>query len=305
MSKSLVIAEKPSVATDLVRVLRKFKKEKDFFENDRYVISSAIGHLVEMVPPEGAEVKRGKWNIENLPVLPNHFDLIPKEKTKPRLQVLKRLIKRPDVSEIINACDAGREGELIFRNTIRWAGSKKPTRRLWLQSMTPEAIRAGFRSLRSEQEMRPLADAATSRAESDWLVGIIAIRALTAFNSRSGGFQKTAAGRVQTPRLAILAEREEKIRRFKSRPYFEVFADFGVQAGSYRGRWFDENFKKDGDEDARAERIWGRERAAEIEQKCKGKIGVVSEEKKPSTQLSPLPYDLTTLQREANNRSGS
>ena len=150
MSKSLVIAEKPSVARDLARVLGKFKHEKDFFENDQYVISSAIGHLVEMVPPEGAEVKRGKWNIENLPVLPDHFDLIPKEKTKSRLQALKRLIKRPDVTEIINACDAGREGELIFRNTLRWTGAKKPTRRLWLQSITPEAIRVGFEHLRSQ-----------------------------------------------------------------------------------------------------------------------------------------------------------
>ena len=302
MSKSLVIAEKPSVARDLARVLGKFKHEKDFFENDQYVISSAIGHLVEMVPPEGAEVKRGKWNIENLPVLPDHFDLIPKEKTKSRLQVLKRLIKRPDVTEIINACDAGREGELIFRNTLRWTGAKKPTRRLWLQSMTPEAIRVGFEHLRSEQEMQPLADAATSRAESDWLVGINATRALTSFNSRSGGFQKTAAGRVQTPTLAILAGREEKIRSFKPRPYFEVHADLGVKAGSYRGRWFDEKFKSDGDEDARAERLWSREKAAGIEAKCANKTGEITEEKKSATQASPLLYDLTTLQREANGR---
>lgn len=304
MTKSLIIAEKPSVARDLAHALGKFKHEKDFFENDRYVISSAVGHLVEMVPPEGAEVKRGKWNLENLPVLPNHFDLVPIEKNKARLLVLKRLIKRPDVTEIINACDAGREGELIFRNTMRWAGAKKPTRRLWLQSMTPEAIRSGFEHLRSEQEMRPLADAAISRAESDWLVGINATRALTSFNSRSGGFQKTAAGRVQTPTLAILAGREEKIRSFKPRPYFEVYADFDVSAGSYGGRWFDENFKKDGDEDTRAERIWDRTQATAIEAKCTGKIGEITEEKKPTTQASPLLYDLTTLQREANNRFG-
>src|SRR5947207_776431 len=293
MSKSLVIAEKPSVARDLARVLGKFKHEKDFFENDQYVISSAIGHLVEMVPPEGAEVKRGKWNIENLPVLPDHFDLIPKEKTQARLQVLKRLIKRADVTEIINACDAGREGELIFRNTIRWTGTKKPTRRLWLQSMTPEAIRDGFEHLRSEHEMQPLADAALSRAESDWLVGINATRALTSFNSRTGGFQKTAAGRVQTPTLAILAAREEKIRSFKPRPYFEVHGEFQVQAGDYRGRWFDENFKKNGEEDARAARIWTREPAAAIEQKCSGKIGIVTEDQKPATQRSPPLSDLT------------
>jgi len=304
MAKSLIIAEKPSVARDVARVLGKFKHEKDYSENDQYVISSAVGHLVEMVPPEGVEVKRGKWNLENLPVLPDHFDLAPIEKNKSRLQVLKRLIKRPDVTEIINACDAGREGELIFRNTLRWTGAKKPTRRLWLQSMTPEAIREGFAHLRSEREMQPLADAALSRAESDWLVGINATRALTSFNSRVGGFQKTAAGRVQTPTLAILAGREEKIRSFKPRPYFEVHGEFQVQAGDYRGRWFDENFKKDGDEDARAERIWTQERAAEIEAKCAGKTGVITEEKKPTTQTSPLLYDLTTLQREANSRLG-
>ena len=304
MSKSLIIAEKPSVARDLARVIGKFKNEKDFFENDKYLISSAVGHLVEMIPPEGAEVKRGKWNLENLPVLPDHFDLAPIERNKARLQLLKRLIKRPDVTEIINACDAGREGELIFRNTMQWAESKKPTRRLWLQSMTPEAIRAGFEHLRSEEEMQPLADAARSRAESDWLVGINATRALTSFNSRSGGFQKTSAGRVQTPTLAILAGREEKIRSFKPRAYFEVHGEFGVEAGAYRGRWFDENFKKDGEEDARAERIWTREKAAEIEAKCVGKTGIVTEEKKPTTQSSPLLYDLTTLQREANGRFG-
>ncbi|PYK58049.1 MAG: DNA topoisomerase III, partial [Verrucomicrobia bacterium] len=303
MSKTLIIAEKPSVAIDLARVLG-VKKSGDHYENDRYVISSAVGHVVEMIPPEGAEVKRGKWKLENLPVLPDHFDLVPKEKTKDRLYLLKKLAQRPDVTEIINACDAGREGELIFRNTMRWIGGKKPTQRLWLQSMTADSIRAGFEHLRSEEEMRPLADAARSRAESDWLVGINATRALTSFNSRSGGFQMTAAGRVQTPTLAILAGREEKIRGFKPRPYFEVHAEFGVEAGGYRGRWFDENFKKDGDEDARPERIWGREKAAEIEQKCTGKIGVITEEKKPSTQLSPLLYDLTTLQREANNRFG-
>src|SRR6266705_6737631 len=304
MSKSLIIAEKPSVASDLARALGKFKREKDFFENDQYVISSAVGHLVEMVPTEGAEVKRGKLNLENLPVLPNHFDLVPIEKNKGRLQVLKRLLKRPDVAEIINACDAGREGELIFRNTLRWAGVKKPTRRLWLQSMTPEAIRVGFENLRSEKEMQPLADAATSRAESDWLVGINATRALTSFNSRTGGFQKTAAGRVQTPTLAILAAREGKIRSFKPRAYFELHGELQVQAGSYVGRWFDETFKKGGDEDARAERIWNRERAVGIEKRCVGKTGVITEEKKPTTQASPLLYDLTTLQREANGRFG-
>src|SRR5258708_36524406 len=141
MAKTLIIAEKPSVARDLARVLGKFKHEKDFYENDRYVISWAVGHVVEMVPPEGAEVKRGKWKLENLPVLPAHFDLVPKEKTKDRLYLLKKLAQRPDVTEIINACDAGREGELIFRNTMRWIRWKKPTPRPCLQSMTANSIR--------------------------------------------------------------------------------------------------------------------------------------------------------------------
>ena len=305
MGKTLVIAEKPSVAADIARALGGFKKTGDFFESDKFVVSSAIGHLVELAAPEGVEPKRGKWNLENLPVLPEAFDLRPIEKTEARFKSLKKLLKRPDIDALINACDAGREGELIFRNLVKLAGSRKPLRRLWLQSMTPQAIRTAFEHLRSDEELRPLADAAVSRSESDWLVGINSTRALTAFNSRLvGGFQKTTAGRVQTPTLAILVEREEKIRAFKSRIYWEVFGDFGVAAGSYRGRWFDENFKKGAEEDTRPERIWERAQADAIEQKCRGKTGAVAEEKKPQTQIPPLLYDLTTLQREANSRFG-
>src|SRR6266571_5270786 len=264
MGKALIIAEKPSVASDISKAIGGFKKQEDYYESDKYVISSAVGHLLELIVPPGVEAVRGKWSFANLPVIPPHFDLAPIERSQARLKLLAKLIKRKDVSALVNACDAGREGELIFRNIVRFTHSKKPLRRLWLQSMTPESIRDAFAHLRSDEEMQPLANAAMSRAESDWLVGINSTRALTSFNSREGGFQKTAAGRVQTPTLAILAGREEKIRSFKSRSYFEVFAEFGVQAGSYRGRWFDEKFKKDGDEDARAERIWSRERAAEI-----------------------------------------
>jgi DNA topoisomerase-3 len=302
MGKRLVIAEKPSVAADLARALGKFERNGDYFENETTIISSAIGHLVEICAPEGVEVKRGKWNLENLPVLPHEFALRPIEKTETRFNLLKRLIKKKEVSELVNACDAGREGELIFRNLARISGTTKPIKRLWLQSMTPQSIRDAYANLRSDEEMRPLADAATSRSESDWLVGINSTRALTAFNSRIGGFQKTTAGRVQTPTLAILVEREEKIRAFQPRPYFEVFGDFGVTAGSYRGRWFDEKFKKAGEEDARAERIWDLAKAETIKAKCDGKPGVVTEEKKPTSQAAPQLYDLTTLQREANSR---
>ncbi|HEY5893379.1 MAG TPA: DNA topoisomerase III [Chthoniobacterales bacterium] len=304
MGKTLIIAEKPSVAGDIAKALGKFDREHDWFENDQYVVSSAVGHLLELCAPEGVEVKRGKWSLTNLPVLPEDFDLRPIEKTESRLNVLKRLIKRKDVDNIINACDAGREGELIFRNLIRAAKTPKPSQRLWLQSMTPSAIRDAFAHLRSDTQMQPLADAAVSRSESDWLVGINSTRALTAFNSKTGGFQKTTAGRVQTPTLAILVEREEKIRAFKPRTYWEIFGDFGVQAGTYRGRWLDPTFRKGGDEDAKAERLWDKARADAIAAKCAGKTGTVEEEKKPATQLPPLLYDLTTLQREANGRFG-
>jgi DNA topoisomerase-3 len=304
MSKTLVIAEKPSVASDLAKVLGKIPKKDDYFENDEYVVTSAVGHLVELCLPGEMDKKRGKWSFANLPIVPDHFDLKPIEKTLARFNLIKRLLKRADVVEVINACDAGREGELIFHYLMKLAGPAKPTKRLWLQSMTPEAIREAFRELRSGAEMVPLADAAVCRSESDWLVGINGTRAMTAFNSKGGGFQLTPVGRVQTPTLAILSEREEKIRAFEPRQYFEVYADFGVLAGSYRGRWFDEAFKKSGSEDAKAERIWERETAEAIVAKCEGRPGEVTEEKKPATQIAPQLYDLTTLQREANSRFG-
>lgn len=302
MPKSLVIAEKPSVAADLARALGKVPKKDDFFENDEYVITSAVGHLVELCLPNEMDKKRGKWSFANLPIIPDAFDLKPIEKTQARFNLLKRLLKRADIDDVINACDAGREGELIFHYLVKLAGLKKPTRRLWLQSMTAEAIRDGFQKLREGSEMIPLTDAAVCRSESDWLVGINGTRAMTAFNSKGGGFQLTPVGRVQTPTLAILAEREVKIRNFKPRTYFEVYGDFGVTAGTYRGRWFDEKFKKGVEEEGRAERIWDKALAEEIAAKCAGKTGTVEEEKKPSSQAAPQLYDLTTLQREANSR---
>src|SRR5438128_23156 len=304
MSKSLIIAEKPSVASDLARALG-VKKEGDHFESDSYVISSALGHLVELALPSELDVKRGKWSFANLPIIPDEFQLKPIEKTKARFNMLKRLMQRDDVDLLINACDAGREGELIFRYLVKLSGVKKPIRRLWLQSMTTDSIRDAFNHLRSEEEMVPLSKAAVSRSESDWLVGINGTRAMTAFNNRTGGFQLTPVGRVQTPTLAILAQREDRIHHFKPRNYYEVFGDFAVKAGQYRGRWFREDFTKDGDEDARAERIWDGATAEEIKSRCVGKTGVATEERKPTTQAPPLLYDLTSLQREANARGFS
>jgi DNA topoisomerase-3 len=307
MGKALIIAEKPSVAADISKALGGFRKQDDFFESDQFVLSSAVGHLLELCLPEGVEVKRGKWTFAHLPVIPERFDLRPIERSENRLKQLLRLLKRKDVDRLINACDAGREGELIFRYIVQFSKAKQPIQRLWLQSMTPASIRDGFAALREDTLMRPLADAAVCRSESDWLVGINGTRAMTAFNSKTGGFQLTTVGRVQTPTLAIVVEREEKIRKFVTRDYFELHATFAAQAGEYAGRWFDENFakeKKDGDPDLKAERLWERARAEAISAKCLGKPGKVTEESKPSTQLSPLLYDLTSLQRDANGRFG-
>jgi DNA topoisomerase III len=305
MGKALIIAEKPSVASDIAKALGGFTKHDDYFESDKYVLSSAVGHLLELVVPEQFEVKRGKWTFAHLPVIPPHFDLKPIEKSESRLKVVTKLIKRKDVDLLINACDAGREGELIFRYIVKHTKAKQPIKRLWLQSMTPTAIRDGFAALRDDQTMQPLANAAVCRSESDWLVGINGTRAMTAFNSKTGGFHLTTVGRVQTPTLAILVEREEKIKKFVSKPYWEIHATFDAKAGQYPGRWFDENFvKKEAEPDLRPERVWEVEKAQAIQNKCLGKTGIVTEESKPTTQLSPLLYDLTSLQREANSRFG-
>ncbi|MCU0771099.1 MAG: DNA topoisomerase III [Verrucomicrobia bacterium] len=305
MGKALIIAEKPSVAADIAKALGGLKRDKDFFEGDRYVVASAVGHLLELAVPDGVEAKRGKWTFAHLPVIPHQFDIRPIEKAESRLKLLTKLIQRKDVAEIINACDAGREGELIFRNIVRHSRTQKPLKRLWLQSMTPAAIREGFQRLREDSEMLPLADAAVSRSEADWLVGINGTRAMTAFNSKAGGFFLTTVGRVQTPTLAILVEREKRIKDFKPRNYWELHATFEAEAGEYVGRWFDEGFRKqEGDPDLKSERLWDEQRAQAIRDRCVGRPGVVTEESKPSTQLSPLLYDLTSLQREANARFG-
>ena len=305
MSKTLIIAEKPSVASDISKALGKFQKHDDYFENESYVISSAVGHLLELTPPEGVEAAKGKWSFKCLPVIPPHFDLQPIERNENRLKTLKKLIKREDVTALINACDAGREGELIFRNIVRYTNARQPVRRLWLQSMTPAAIRDGFSQLRTDADMQPLSDAASSRAEADWLVGINGTRAMTAFNSKQGGFFKTPVGRVQTPTLAILVEREERIRSFVPRDFWEVIGTFDCLAGQYTGRWFAEAFEKsETDDQLKAERIWEQAKAEALRDKCLGQPGTVTEESKPTTSLSPLLYDLTSLQRDANSRFG-
>ena len=314
--KTLVIAEKPSVAQDIVRALTptagKFDKHDEYFESDDWVVTSAVGHLVEIQAPEEFDVKRGKWSFANLPVIPPYFDLKPMDKTKTRLNAIVKLTKRKDVVALVNACDAGREGELIFRLIQQYAKSKHPVRRLWLQSMTPAAIRDGFASLRSDQQMLPLADAARCRSEADWLVGINGTRAMTAFNSRDGGFFLTTVGRVQTPTLSVVVEREEKIRKFVSRNYWEIHATFAAQAGDYPGKWFDPKWKRataqadqtDPDPELRSDRLWTEREARAIADAVRGQTATVSEESKPTTQAAGLLFDLTSLQREANGKFG-
>ncbi len=314
--KTLVIAEKPSVAQDIVRAITptagKFEKHDEYFESDDWLVTSAVGHLVEIQAPEEFDVKRGKWSFANLPVLPPYFDLKPMDKTKTRLNAIVKLTKRKDVGAIVNACDAGREGELIFRLIQQYAKSKHPVKRLWLQSMTPAAIRDGFSALRSDQQMQGLADAARSRSEADWMVGINGTRAMTAFNSRDGGFFLTTVGRVQTPTLSVVVEREEKIRAFVSRDYWEIHASFKADAGAYNGKWFDPKFKRsvasadnaEPDAELKADRLWSARDAQAVADACRGKTATVTEESKPTTSAAGQLFDLTSLQREANGKFG-
>ncbi|MES2980587.1 MAG: DNA topoisomerase III [Pseudomonadota bacterium] len=313
--KTLVIAEKPSVAQDIVRAITpkagKFEKHDEYFESDEWVVTSAVGHLVEIQAPEEFDVKRGKWSFANLPVIPPYFDLKPIDKTKTRLNAIVKLAKRKDIGAMVNACDAGREGELIFRLIQQYAKSKHPVKRLWLQSMTPAAIREGFESLRTDAQMMPLADAARCRSEADWMVGINGTRAMTAFNSRDGGFFLTTVGRVQTPTLSVVVEREEKIRKFISRDYWEIHATFGAKAGDYPGKWFDPKWKKaptaegaEPDAEQRADRVWSEREARAVAEAVRGKPATVTEESKPTTQAPGLLFDLTSLQREANGKFG-
>jgi len=308
MGKTLIIAEKPSVMNDLSKALSKalgkFDKEgsgRDIhFENDKAIITSAVGHLVELRMPMGPNGKKLPWKFDVLPAIPDKFTLDPIEQSEAKLKKVLKLAKRKDVDLIVNACDAGREGELIFRYIMEIGNIEKPVKRLWMQSMTTGAIVSAWENLRSDEQMKPLADAAKCRSESDWLVGLNATRALTCFNSRHGGFNITAAGRVQTPTLAILAAREEEIRAFKPEAYCEVHATMHVASGEYLGKWIDTAFKKSEDKPhGRAERIWDTKLAETIVARCQGKTAAISEEKKSSTQIAPQLYDLTTLQREA------
>ena len=296
MGKTLVIAEKPSVGRDLAGALNDSfttSKDKTHITGDNYVITWAIGHLVGLAEPEVYDEKLKKWRYADLPIVPKKFKLVPNDdKSKKQLSVIHRLLRSDDIDTVVNACDAGREGELIFAYVYETAKVKKPVKRLWLSSMTRKAIQEAFERLRDGEEMQPLEAAARSRSEADWIVGMNATRAAS-IRLRAAFDGAVSLGRVQTPTLALIARREEEIRNFKPEPYWLVEAKFEATGDRrYDGRYLG------------GKRI-AEDLAAEIVEACRGKQGEITKlEKKEERERSQLLYDLTSLQRHANTRYG-
>lgn len=304
MAKALVITEKPSVARDIAKVFGDCTDHDGYFENDDFVVTFAVGHLYELLPPEEVDEKFKRWTLDVLPILPDEFRYKPKKGQSERLRTIKKLLNRDDVDRVVNACDAGREGELIFREIVNNLGSEKPTERLWLQSMTDRAIRNGFEQLRPGAELDGLADAAACRAQSDWLIGMNATRALTKrLKSRK---EKTSwsAGRVQTPTLTMLVDKEFEVLAHVPRPYWRVTAQFEHEGRRYEANWFDPAFAAGDDAEAKDDRLFDADRAAAIVAAVAGQSAVAAETRKPSRESAPPLFDLTSLQREGNRRFG-
>jgi DNA topoisomerase-3 len=300
MGKTLVIAEKPSVGRDLTRVLPgAYAKHEGYLESDSHVVTWAVGHLVQLAEPDEYDPKYKKWRMADLPIVPDEFRLVVRdERSKKQMSVITKQLKRDDVEDVVNACDAGREGELIFAWTYQKANAKKPVKRLWLSSMTTAAIREAFGALRPREEFARLEQAARSRSEADWIVGMNATRAAT-IRLRSSFDGAVSLGRVQTPTLAIVARREEEIRAFKPEPYWLVDARFEPAGGEpgrrYAGRYHagaQPRLKTAAEADAIVAAV--RDQPGEI----------TKLEKSTKKERAPLLYDLTSLQRDANTRYG-
>ena len=305
MGKALVITEKPSVATDIAGALGGFEEHDGYFESDDYVLTFAVGHLFELLQPEEVDPKYKAWTLEVLPILPaGEFQIKPKSGQSGRIRTIKKLIQRDDVDRLVNACDAGREGELIFREIVKYFGSEKPIERLWLQSMTTDAIVGGFEHLQPGEDFAGLAAAAECRAYSDWLIGMTATRALT--KRLASRKEKTAwsAGRVQTPTLALLVDRELEVLAHVPRDYWRIVGTFEHDGNRYEGIWFDRSFKADDDGDRRDDRIFDAQAAERIVSAVMGQEAVAEETRKPSKESPPPLFDLTSLQREGNRRYG-
>lgn len=314
MDKCLIIAEKPSVMRDIAKALGGFTDHKTHFERDDVIVGAARGHLAEIVLPEGEDVG---YDLYRLPMLPKNFSLAvstdPKTKStdkdaKARIDQLKKLMERKDVVRIVNACDAGREGELIFRYIYMYNQCRKPFTRMWLQSMTPDSISEAYGNQRTSAQMQNLFHAAQSRSEADWYIGINGTRGLSRLHEmRFGERELLTAGRVQTPVLALLVDREDHIKNFKPRDYWEVHASFAAAAGDYHGKWIDPAFKKEDakDGDAEIDRFLDKDKADAIVAKCQGSnASSVVDKSDPKSQGAPKLFDLTTLQREANIKFG-
>jgi DNA topoisomerase-3 len=295
MAKTLIIAEKPSVGQDYAKALGDlFQKHDGYLESEERVISWAIGHLVELAEPEDYDEKLKRWSIKTLPVIPEKFKLKPDARGKKQYDVLRRLLRRDDVDLVVNGCDAGREGELIFAYIYEKAGAAKPVQRLWVNSMTRGAIRDGFEVLRDGDDMRALEAAARSRSEADWLVGMNATRAATVRGRALGGV--VSLGRVQTPTLALIVRRDLEIDAFEPETYFQVDARFELDGPrSYTGRWFE----------GKADRTPERDVAERVAGAARGQVATVEQVKKTERKTKPpLLYDLTSLQRGANSGYG-
>src|SRR3954470_1335427 len=291
----LIVTEKPSMGRDVAAALGASRRGEGFISGGEEIVTWCVGHLVELDDPESYDERLQRWRLEDLPILPEEFRYHAQERTREQFNVIKTLLKRDDVTSIVNAADAGREGELIFDLVYTLAGCRKPVERLWISSLTREAILEGFRNLKPAEEYRGLRDSAHARQRADWLVGINATRAQTLRARRAGHQGVYSLGRVQTPTLALIVERDAEITNFVPKDYFEVVASFRAPGGEYAGRWFGKNGSRfDGKEDAEA-----------VAQKVEGKLGAVkSVEKKAAREKPPLLHDLTALQRAANVRYG-
>jgi DNA topoisomerase-3 len=289
MSKILILTEKPSVAEDIAKVFNA-KRKGNYFESDKYTIIYALGHLVTLCEPEDYDKKLKYWTIKDLPIIPKEFKLKPIEETKDQFEFVKKFLKNEKFEYIVNACDAGREGELIFRFIYKLSKSKLKVKRLWLNALTKEEILNGFKNLRDGEGFDNLGKAAEARAEADWLVGINATRAFT----RKEGLL-LSIGRVQTPTLYMIVEREKEILSFKPQKYFEIFVYFDKDGFKYKGKWFNE----------KEDKIFDEKFLNKILNKISNKDGIVeSIDFKKNKILPPLLYDLTELQREANRLYG-
>jgi DNA topoisomerase-3 len=300
MGKTLVIAEKPSVGRDLVRALPgAFTKHEGYLESDSHVVTWAVGHLVQLAEPDEYDAKYKKWRMADLPIVPDRFKLVVRdERSRKQMSVISRLLKRADVDGVVNACDAGREGELIFAWTYEKAGARKPVQRLWLSSMTASAIKQAFGALRPASELALLEEAARSRSEADWIVGMNSTRAAT-IRLRSSFDGAVSLGRVQTPTLAIVARREEEIRAFVPEPYWVVDASFEPSEGE-PGRRYDGRYHAGANP-----RVATAEEAEAVVAAVRDRAGEITKlEKTTKKERAPLLYDLTSLQRDANTRFG-